>query len=222
MERRGTRFSPDRRIGRYMLTTNFFNLSSKWVHCTRFFINLTMEVDFINNKFKNQEEQVNEGIFAREMLVIGPDGHKYGILSKREALATANEVGLDLVVVSPDSSPVVAKLMDYSKYRFELQKKQKEIKKNQKVTVVKEVQLSFSIQEHDLNTKANQARKFLEKGNRIKVTLRLNGRLISKQDIAKTVMDSFVEKLSDIAQVESEVKLDGKNLITVLTQKKDK
>ena len=197
--------------------------------CAHFFIPKFMEVIIINNnqgfnqKQKNQnEELVNENIRFKEMLVIGADGTKHGVLQRRDALKLAMELGLDLVVVSAEAKPPVAKLMDYKKFRFEQKKKAKEIKKNQKVTVVKEVQLSPVIDKHDLETKANIARKFILKDNKVKVTLRFKGRMIVHQDIGVKVMEEFASLLADVAQLDANIKLEGKQLFMTLGPKKEK
>ena len=198
--------------------------------CAHFFIPKFMEVIIINNnqgfnqkQNKNQnEELVNENIRFKEMLVIGADGTKHGVLQRRDALKLAMELGLDLVIVSAEAKPPVAKLMDYKKFRFEQKKKAKEIKKNQKVTVVKEVQLSPVIDKHDLETKANIARKFILKDNKVKVTLRFKGRMIVHQDIGVKVMEEFAALLSDVAQLDANIKLEGKQLFMTLGPKKEK
>ena len=182
-------------------------------YCTHFLFIKILEVIFINYNNQNNgqnarqkhdaEDLVNESIRFKEMLVIGNDGTKYGVLSRNEAFRKASELGLDIVIVSAEAKPPVAKLMDYKKYRFEQKKKQKEIKKNQKVTVVKEVQLSPVIDKHDLETKANLARKFIEKENRVKVTLRFRGRMIVHQDLGVKVMQEFADQLADVAQIDS-------------------
>ncbi len=130
--------------------------------------------------------------------------------------------GLDLVLVSPDSNPPVAKLMDYSKFYFEQKKKAKEMKKNQKVVVVQEIRLSPTIEKHDFDTKSKNARKMLLKGNKVKVSLRFFGRMISHQDLGKEVVEKFAESLADISNIESPIKLDGRSLFTVLGPKSDK
>ena len=194
-----------------------------------FYSNNTSEVIIINNnqnqnqKFKkDQEELVNENIYFKEMLVIGNDGTKHGVLSRKEAMKLAAELALDLVIVSAEAKPPVAKLMDYKKFRFEQKKKQREIKKNQKVTVVKEVQLSPVIDKHDLETKANIARKFVQKENKVKVTLRFKGRMIAHQELGVKVMQDFAQALEDVAQIDSAIKLEGKQLFMTLGPKKEK
>ncbi len=175
----------------------------------------------INKQRNQQEDLINENIRAQEMLVIGNDGTKYGVLSKRDALAKADELNLDLVLISPDAKPPVAKILDYSKHRFEQQKKAKEIKKNQKVTTVKEVQLSPVIEKHDLETKGKNARKFLGKGDKVKVTLRFKGRMIVHADLGRKVVADFVESLADVASPDSPIKQDGRSLIVILTPLKE-
>ncbi|MFI3252581.1 MAG: translation initiation factor IF-3 [bacterium] len=175
----------------------------------------------INKQRNQQEDLINHNIRAKEMLVIGADGTKYGVLSKQEALRKAEELDLDLVLIQPDAKTPVAKILDYSKHRFEQQKKAKEIKKNQTVTVVKEVQLSPVIQKHDFETKANNARKFLEKGNKVKVTLRFKGRMIVHADIGRKMVADFVEELKDVSSTDAPIKQDGRSLIVILNPLKE-
>lgn len=155
------------------------------------------------------------------MLVITDTGEKLGVLSRSKALAEADNRGLDLVLVSPNSNPPVAKMMDYSRFRFEQQKKLKEMKKKQKVIVVQEIQLSPTIEKHDFETKARKAKSILEKGNKVKVSLRFFGRMIAHQDLGKEVIDRFVESLAEVSTVEAPVKLDGRTLFAVIAPKKD-
>ena len=195
-----------------------------------FYILKFTEVIIINNnqnynqrpKREQTDELVNENIRFKEMLVIGNDGTKYGVMQRRDAFNLANELGLDLVIVSAEAKPPVAKLMDYKKFKFEQKKKQKEIKKNQKVTVVKEVQLSPVIDKHDLETKANLARKFIQKDNKVKVTLRFKGRMIMHQDLGVKVMQEFADNLADVGQIDSQIKLEGKQLFMTIGPKKEK
>jgi len=165
---------------------------------------------------------VNDAIRAKEMLVITDSGEKLGVLSKNKALAEADSRGLDLVLVSPDSNPPVAKMMDYSRFRFEQQKKLKEMKKKQKVIVVQEIQLSPTIEKHDFDTKSRKAKTILEKGNKVKITLRFYGRMIVHQELGKEVIDKFIESLADCSTVESPVKLDGRSLFAVIAPKIEK
>ena len=174
------------------------------------------------NKQNKQDELVNDAIRVKEMLVITDSGEKLGVLTKSKALAEADSRGLDLVLVSPDSNPPVAKMMDYSRFRFEQQKKLKEMKKKQKVIVVQEIQLSPTIEKHDFDTKSRKARTIIEKGNKVKITLRFYGRMIVHQDLGKQVIDRFIESLADCSTVESPAKLDGRSLFAVIAPKIEK
>ena len=176
----------------------------------------------INKQRKGADDViVNDAIRCKEMLVITASGEKLGVLSRGKALQEAENRGLDLVLVSPEGNPPVAKMMDYSRFRFEQQKKLKEMKKKQKVIVVQEIQLSPTIEKHYFETKARKAKSIIEKGNKVKVSLRFFGRMIVHQDLGKEVIDKFVESLADVATVESPVKLDGRTLFAVIAPKKD-
>lgn len=168
------------------------------------------------------DDIVNEDIRAKEILVITNSGEKLGVLPRSEALKEAYDRGLDLVLVSPDANPVVGKIMDYSKYRFEQQKKFKEMKKTQKTVSFQEIRLSPTIEKHDFETKARKAEEILSKGNKVKVSLRFKGRMIVHQDIGKKVIAQFVERLAASSVVESSAKLDGKILFAVLGPKVEK
>lgn len=173
----------------------------------------------INKQRKTADELVNDQIRCKEMLVITDKGEKLGVLSRTDALAAADERGLDLVLVSPDSQPPVAKMMDYSRFRFEQQKKLKEMRKNQKIVVVQEIQLSPTIEKHDFDTKARKAKTILEKGNKVKISLRFFGRMIVHQDLGKEVIERFVQALADVSTVESPIRLDGRTLFAVVAPK---
>ena len=175
----------------------------------------------INKQRKGTEELINEAIRCKEMLVITDSGEKLGVLSRGKALQEAESRGMDLVLVSPDANPPVAKMMDYSRFRFEQQKKLKEIRKNQKVVVVQEIQLSPTIEKHDFETKARKAKTILEKGNKVKISLRFFGRMIVHQDLGKEVIDRFVESLAEVSTIESPVRLDGRTMFAVIAPKKD-
>lgn len=175
----------------------------------------------INKQKKGAEEFVNDSIRCKEMLVITDAGEKLGVLSRTKALQEAENRGLDLVLVSPETNPPVAKMMDYSRFRFEQQKKLKEMKKKQKVIVVQEIQLSPTIEKHDFETKARKAKTILEKGNKVKVSLRFYGRMIAHQDLGKEVVDRFVESLADVSTIESPIKMDGRTLFAIIAPKKD-
>ena len=165
---------------------------------------------------------VNEGIRARELRLIADDGAQLGVMSKQEALQMAEQANLDLVLVAPKAKPPVAKIMDYGKYRFELQKKQREARKKQKVINVKEVRLSPTIDTNDFNTKMNNARKFLAKGDKVKVSIRFKGRAITHKEIGREVLDRFAEETADVASVESKPKMDGRSMFLMLSPKADK
>ena len=163
---------------------------------------------------------INEQIRDREIRLIGEDGQQLGIMSSREAMKIAREAELDLVKIAPQAKPPVCKIIDYGKYRYELARKEKEAKKKQKTIEVKEVRLSPNIDENDLNTKMNNARKFLEKGNKVKVTLRFRGRELAHVEQTKGILDEFAEKLSDIAVIDKPAKFEGRSMIMFLTEKR--
>ncbi|HAP23628.1 MAG TPA: translation initiation factor IF-3 [Lactobacillus sp.] len=165
---------------------------------------------------------VNEGIRARELRLIADDGSQLGVKSKQEALKLAEQANLDLVLVAPKAKPPVAKIMDYGKYRFELQKKQREARKKQKVINVKEVRLSPTIDTNDFNTKVKNARKFLTKGDKVKVSIRFKGRAITHKEIGREVLDRFAAKTDDVATVESKAKMDGRSMFLMLAPKAEK
>ena len=163
---------------------------------------------------------INEQIRDREVRLIGPDGAQLGIVSAREAMAKAQEAGLDLVKIAPQAKPPVCKIIDYGKYRYELARKEKEARKKQKTIDVKEVRLSPNIDTNDLKTKVNAARKFLSKGDRVKVTLRFRGREMAHMSSSKHVLDDFADLLSDIATVEKAPKVEGRSMTMFLTEKR--
>ena len=166
------------------------------------------------------ELMLNEQIRDKEIRLVGEDGEQLGIMSAKDALKMAKEAGLDLVKIAPTAKPPVCKIVDYGKYRYEQARREKEAKKKQKVTEVKEIHLSPNIDVNDLTTKANQARKFVEKGNKVKVALRFRGREMAHMATGKEVLDTFFEKLSDVAVVEKPAKLEGRSMIMVLAEKR--
>ena len=163
---------------------------------------------------------INEQIRDREVRLIGPDGAQLGIVSAREAMAKAQEAGLDLVKIAPQAKPPVCKIIDYGKYRYELSRKEKEAKKKQKTIDIKEVRLSPNIDTNDLKTKVNAARKFLSKGDRVKVTLRFRGREMAHMQQSKHILDDFAEKMKDVAVIEKPAKLEGRNMTMFLEKKR--
>ncbi len=164
---------------------------------------------------KNQT-QLNGDIRDREVRVISATGEMLGIMPSREALRLAEEAELDLVKISPNAVPPVCKIMDYGKFKFEQAKKEKENRRNQKIVELKEVQLSMTIDVGDLNVKAKQATKFLEQGNKVKVTIRLRGRQMAHANLGKDVIMNFAESLKEISVIEKPLNMEGRNLILIL------
>ena len=163
---------------------------------------------------------INEQIRDKEVRLISEDGEQLGIMSSREALKLAMEAELDLVKIAPTAKPPVCKIIDYGKYKYEQTRKEKEAKKKQKTVEIKEVRLSPNIETNDLNTKVNNAKTFLTKGNKVKVTLRFRGREMAHIQQSKHILDDFAELLSDIAVIEKPAKLEGRNMSMVLTEKR--
>ncbi len=163
---------------------------------------------------------INEQIRDKEVRVIGEDGAQLGIMSSREAMKLAQEAELDLVKIAPTAKPPVCKIIDYGKYRYELARKEKEAKKKQKIVEVKEVRLSPNIDVNDLNTKVNNAKKFIAKGNKVKVTLRFRGREMAHVQSSKHILDDFADMLKDVASVEKVPKMEGRSMSMVLTEKR--
>ena len=163
--------------------------------------------------------QINEDIRDKEVRLISSDGQQLGIMSSRDALAVAAKAGLDLVKISPKATPPVCKVMDYGKYRFEQTKREKENRKNQKVIELKEIRLSATIDQHDMEVKAKACQKFLGNGDKVKVTIRFKGRQIKHGDIGMDVMDAFYEMVKDAASVDKPAKQEGRNMIMILVPK---
>ncbi|WP_426349497.1 translation initiation factor IF-3 [Alloiococcus sp. CFN-8] len=163
---------------------------------------------------------LNEDIREKEIRVIDADGSMLGLLSSREALRLAEEKELDLVMISPNANPPVCKIMDFGKYIYEQSKKEKEAKKKQKVVNVKEIRFSPQIEEHDVSIKANNARKFLLDGDKVKVTVRFRGREADYSHIGQKILKRFAEMLEDVCNIEKPAKLEGRNMIMILAPKK--
>ena len=163
---------------------------------------------------------INEQIRDREIRLIGEDGEQLGIMSAREAMKIAQEAELDLVKIAPAAKPPVCKIIDYGKYKYEQARKEKEAKKKQKTVEVKEVRLSPNIDTNDLNTKINNAKKFISKGNKVKVTLRFRGREMAHVQQIKHILDDFAETLADVAVVEKPAKMEGRAMSMVLAEKR--
>ncbi|SDQ44461.1 bacterial translation initiation factor 3 (bIF-3) [Virgibacillus subterraneus] len=159
---------------------------------------------------------VNEKIRAREVRLIDSNGDQLGVKSRNEALDIAQTRNLDLVLVAPNAKPPVCRIMDFGKYRFEQQKKEKEARKKQKVINVKEVRFTPGIGEHDFNTKLKNARKFLDKGDKVKASVRFRGRAITHKELGREVLDRFAEEVKDIATIESKPKMEGRSMFMML------
>ena len=178
-----------------------------------------MEVfDIANNK----ENLINEQIRCKEVMVIGPNGEQLGVKSRNDALTLANYAGFDLVLMSEGANPPVCKIMDYNKFKYEKKKKSKDAQKKQREAIVdvKEFRLSFTIDKHDFDTRVNNARKALTKGDKVKASIRFKGRQIAHPELAKDVLLKFEEALSDIAEIELQPKLEGRSIFMQLTPKK--
>ncbi|CBK81860.1 MAG: translation initiation factor IF-3 [Coprococcus sp.] len=164
---------------------------------------------------------INEQIRDREIRLIGEDGEQLGIMSARDAMKLAREANLDLVKIAPTAKPPVCKIIDYGKYRYEQARREKEARKKQKTIEVKEIRLSPNIDTNDLNTKVNQARKFVSGGNKVKVAVRFRGRELAHTAVGKTILEDFAQKLSDIAVIDKPAKLEGKSMVMFLVEKRN-
>ncbi len=162
---------------------------------------------------------INEQIRDKEVRLIGPDGNQIGIVPVKEAMARATDAGLDLVKIAPNAKPPVCKIIDYGKYMYEMSRKEKEAKKKQKTIEIKEVRLSPNIDANDMKTKANAARKFIAKGDRVKVTLRFRGREMAHMNSSKHVLDDFAAYLEDVAVIDKQPKVEGRSMTMFLTEK---
>ncbi len=167
-----------------------------------------------------QELMINEEIKDKEVRLIGPDGEQLGVLSGKDALAMADKHNLDLVKIAPQAKPPVCKIMDYGKYKFEIAKREKEQRKNQKVIDVKEVRLSPNIDEHDFQTKVNQGIKFLKSGDKVKVSVRFRGREIAHSASGKELLLRVKDAMAEVGVVEKDIKLEGRNMAMFVSPKK--
>ena len=163
---------------------------------------------------------INGQIRDKEVRVIGEDGEQVGVMAARDAMKLAAEAELDLVKIAPKAQPPVCKIIDYGKYKYELARKEKEAKKKQKTVELKEVRLSPNIDTNDLNTKINNAKKFIGKGNKVKVTLRFRGREMAHVHQSRHILDDFAEQLADVATIEKPAKMEGRSMSMVLTEKR--
>ncbi len=167
----------------------------------------------------SKEMMINEEIRASEVRLIDSDGSQLGIMSSNDAMEAANKRNLDLVMISPNANPPVCKIMDYGKYRFELAKKEKENRKNQKVVNIKEVRLSPSIDNHDFETKLKNACKFLKSGDKVKVSVRFRGREINHASIGEEILERFAKGAEEFGTVDKKAKLEGKNMAITISPK---
>ena len=160
---------------------------------------------------------INEEIREREVRVVNQNGEQLGIMPTAQALELAEQQELDLVNIAPNAHPPVCKLMDYGKYRFEMSKKEREIKKNQKVMETKGIQLSATIEDHDIDVKFRQAVKFLKDGNKLKVTIRFRGRQITHSDIGRQVMHEFADRIKEYGTVDKAPQMEGRSMIMFIS-----
>ena len=167
----------------------------------------------------NNEPMINEEINDREVRLIGPEGEQLGVMNTHMALEKAEAAGLDLVKIVPGAQPPVCKLMDYDKHRFEQSKRERELRKNQRIVELKEVQLSATIEENDVQTKLKNAIKFLEDGDKVKVTIRFRGREMAHTNIGEQLLRDFAAKCADIANLDKQPKLEGRNMSMFLSPK---
>ncbi len=194
-------------------------------------MNLEFIFDLTCNKVKffilevfyiKQELPINRQIRAKEVQLIEENGQKAGVISIEKAIEKAESKDLDLVLVAPNANPPVCKIMNYGKYKFEQAKKEKEAKKKQKVLEIKELRVTPNIEEHDFGFKCKNARKFLTDGNKVKLTVRFRGRELNNSKAGEVVLKRFIEELEDVASVEKQPKLEGRNMFTILSKKADK
>lgn len=202
-----------------MKMTAFFNVHFTEADIFIRFFSLYLLKQIRRYKVISKEVQINEAIRDKEVRLIDSDGTMLGIMSSRDAQKIADEKKLDLVKISPNANPPVCKILDYGKYRYEMQKREKEAKKKQKTMEVKEVRLSPYIESHDLNVKAKNASKFLTAGDKVKVSIRFRGRERDFTQIGFDVMNSLLEVLGDICTVEKKPTMEGRHMIMILAPK---
>lgn len=201
---------------RAFFAANYFALSTGGCH-PFFYWEKLMEVITIS-----KELRVNEQIRCREIRVIDEQGSQIGVMNPRDAMKLADEKGLDLVEVSPGAKPPVCRIMDYGKYRYEQNKKERETRKNQKVISIKEVKLRPNIEDHDFNTKVRNAAKFLAAGDKVKVTIMFRGREVTRPEAGKELCDRVAQEVANVAKVEKEAKVEGRNMTMMLVPLREK
>jgi len=188
-------------------------------HC--FFAPGRVEAMKVNNRDRDRDDLfINERIRDREVRVISAEGEQLGIMSSRDALKLAEEAGLDLVKISPNAKPPVCKIIDYGKYKYEKTRKEKDAKRKQHIVEIKEIRLSPNIDTNDLTTKVNAARKFLTKGNRVKITLRFRGREMAHMSSSAHILSDFANQLTDCAVVEKAPRVEGRSMTMFLAEKR--
>ena len=180
------------------------------------------KVKFNKNRHKEPTDIVNEAIRDREVLVIGSDGTQLGVMSRRDALQKAYDEDLDLLCVAPNAQPPVCKIIDYGRYRFEQQKKEREAKKNQQTAEMKSLRVLPVIDQHDFDTKVKRAKEWLSDGQKVKIDMRFRGRMITRQEVGKQVLDKFTEQVSDVADVTKPPMLEGNTMSVTFSPKKGK
>jgi len=166
---------------------------------------------------KEMQHEINEQIRDREVRVVGPDGEMFGVMSSREAQNIANDANLDLVKVSPNAKPPVCKVLDYGKFRYEEMRRLKDAKKKQKTVVIKEIRMSVRVEEHDIMVKVKNCVKFLQQGNRVKVSIRFRGREMAYTDQGKVVLRDFASRVSEYGAIDKSPKMEGRNMSMFLT-----
>lgn len=171
-------------------------------------------------KIAKQDLMINEEIKEKEVRLIGSDGEQLGIVENKVAQAMADEKNLDLVMIAPQAKPPVCKIMDYGKHKFEIAKREKENRKNQKVVAIKEVRLTPNIDSHDFNTKVNQASKFLKSGDKVKVSVRFRGREITHTAIGKDLLEKFRDSVGEFGSADKDIKLEGRSMTMLLSPQK--
>ena len=179
-----------------------------------------LDISFFKEGITISDLMINEQIRDKEVRLIGSNGEQLGIMSARDAMKIAREAELDLVKVAPTAKPPVCKIIDYGKYKYEMARKEKEAKKRQKIIEIKEVRLSPNIDDNDLNTKISAARKFIQKGDKVKVSLRFRGREMAHIQHGRHILDVFAEKMSEIAVVEKAPKIEGRQMLMFLAEKR--
>nr|WP_255688556.1 translation initiation factor IF-3 [Tepidanaerobacter sp. GT38] len=176
----------------------------------------------VNSISKDKDIQVNHEIKAREVRVIGPDGKQLGIMPLKDALRHAQEAQLDLVKVASDAKPPVCKIMDYGKYKYEQSKREKEARKNQKVINVKEIRMNPTIDDHDFQVRLKSAIKFLQDGNKVKVSIKFRGRQMTHTKLGEDVLNKMIEQTKELGVVEKPPVIEGRNMVMILSPKQTK